>query len=259
MKRNKENLEKNLGAEKPSCKHRKVFLSMMSHELRAPLAVIQGSLDLLEDGLMCQSGQEVTSEINKIRRALGRVNGILKIFLDREQLNRDFKKERMKMIRPQEFICSQVEKAVVLWPERKFLVCTVDCAGFICADLAYLNIAFNNLFDNAANYSMPDTAISVECYEKNGFLFIVIVNQTDTADLEELSRYYEISYRGKKNKYSKPGEGVGLWLTCQIVEQEGGALSLDLDGDRFKVTVCLPMRTIKADVNYEQKQRAVNI
>jgi signal transduction histidine kinase len=241
MKLNKEYFEKKSTPEKSIPQHRKEFLTMMSHEFRTPLAVIQGSLDLLEETMICDPVQEGLIEIRKIKRALGKVNDLLNIFIERERESYVFDNNHLNLTSIEEYFEILLEKVRIIWPDRTFLISGLSSAGSIYADVAYLNIAFVNLFENAAKYSLPETEVLIEYYAKNGFLFISIVNQTDFADSEELKHYFEKFYRGKKSKDSRPGDGIGLWLACRIVEQQGGAVSLDFYDGRFKVSVCLPL------------------
>ncbi|NTV67652.1 MAG: HAMP domain-containing histidine kinase [Chlorobaculum sp.] len=241
MKINKEFIRKYSKPENSISKHRKEFLSMMSHEFRAPLAVIQGSLDLLEETMICDPSQDGLIEIQKIKRALGRVNDLLKIFIERERESYVFNNKHLNLTSIENYFEILLDKVRIIWPDRTFLISSLNCTGSIYVDAAYLNIAFVNLFENAAKYSLPQTEVLIEYYAKNGFLFISIVNQTDFADSEELKHYFEKFYRGKKSKDSRPGDGIGLWLACRIVEQQGGAVSLDFYDGRFKVSVCFPL------------------
>ena len=213
----------------------------MSHEFRTPLAVIQGSLNLLEDTMICDPLQEGKIEITKIKRALGRINDLLNIFIERERESYIFDNNHHNLTSIEEYFEILLQKVRIIWPDRTFLISALNCAGTIYVDSAYLNIAFVNLFENAAKYSLPGTEVLIEYYAKNGFIFISIINQTDFADSEELKHYFEKFYRGKKSKDSRPGDGIGLWLACKIVEQQGGAVSLDFYDGRFKVSVCLPL------------------
>jgi two-component system, LuxR family, sensor kinase FixL len=243
MKLNKEYFAKKSESENSISKHRKEFLTMMSHEFRAPLAVIQGSLNLLEETMICDPVQEGLIEIRKIKRALGKVNDLLNIFIERERERESyvFDNNHLNLTSIEKYFEILLEKVRIICPNRTFLISGLNSTGSIYVDIAYLNIAFVNLFENIAKYSLPETEVLIEYYAKNGFLFISIVNQTDFADSEELKHYFEKFYRGKKSKDSRPGDGIGLWLACRIVEQQGGAVSLDFYDGRFKVSVCLPL------------------
>lgn len=259
MKINKEFFEKYSRHENSFCEHRKEFLSMMSHEFRAPLAVIQGSIDLLQETMICEPRQEELDEIKKIKRALGRVNDLLKVFIERERDNYMFNGNQQNLMSIDKIFEILIEKVRVMWPDRTYSIREMNCIGSIYADMAYLNIAFINLFENAAKYSLPETEVVVEYYAKNGFLFISIVNQTDFADSEELRHYYEKYYRGKKSKKSRPGDGLGLWLACRIVEQQGGAVSLDFYDGCFKVSVCFPLNNFNTQTKQDKKEVIYNI
>lgn len=254
MKTNKECLKNKTNLENSKSRSRKDFLSMMSHEFRAPLAVIHGSLDLLEETMICDPLHEGLIEIRKIKRALSRINDLLKIFIERERESYMFDSNHLDLTSIDKFFKILLEKVQIIWPDRNFSISGLNCTGSIYVDVAYLNIAFVNFFENAAKYSLPESEVLVEYYTKNGFIFINIVNQTDLADSVELKHYFEKSYRGKKSKDSRPGEGIGLWLACRIVEQQGGAVSLDFYDSRFKVSVCLPLNNFIAQKEQGKKE-----
>jgi signal transduction histidine kinase len=94
---------------------------------------------------------------------------------------------------------------------------------------------FENLISNALKYALSGTRVYVTLTETRDRVTFVIQNislHELNFDAEEL---FERFKRGDQSRLTE-GSGLGLAIAKSIVELQGGTLSIDIDGDQFKVT-----------------------
>lgn len=95
---------------------------------------------------------------------------------------------------------------------------------------------FENLIGNALKYSMPNTRVHIHLYEQGDEITLTIKNvsayEIDFA-AEELFERFKRADQSRNTE----GSGLGLAIAKSIVELQGGKLSIDIDGDYFKVIV----------------------
>ncbi|MDR6552580.1 HAMP domain-containing sensor histidine kinase [Paenibacillus qinlingensis] len=93
---------------------------------------------------------------------------------------------------------------------------------------------FENLIGNALKYALPGTRVYVTLTENTERVILVIQNislHELNYDVEEL---FERFKRGDQSRGTE-GSGLGLAIAKSIVELQGGTLTIDIDGDQFKV------------------------
>ena len=152
-------------------KMRQDFVSNISHELRTPVTVIKGSLEVLENGLITDPGEmqeyfrQMSSDTAHLQRL---VNDLLE--LSRLQ-NTNFKIEKSELnladilkeaVRSMQRIAEQKQVTILLENE----------AGNVCffGDYGRLRQMFMIILDNAVKFAPADSAVSVKMYyEEKGF------------------------------------------------------------------------------------------
>lgn len=120
---------------------------------------------------------------------------------------------------------------------------------WIKANKTVIRGIFNNLFFNAAKYSLENSDIVASVNDTNGDSFIIhIMNEAKPIDPNEKESIFEYGFRGK-NSADIPGEGFGLAYTRRLCEVLGAGLELDIKEirkgeSRFDFKVVLPMRIV---------------
>ena len=96
-----------------------------------------------------------------------------------------------------------------------------------------------NLLDNAVKYGKPGNEIVLAVRELGLTIEISVTDQNEPISEEERTRIFERFYRGK-NAIEKEGVGIGLYLAREIIEKQGGCLSVCPAGHGNRFSIVLP-------------------
>jgi two-component system, OmpR family, sensor histidine kinase KdpD len=94
------------------------------------------------------------------------------------------------------------------------------------ADLARAKEVLIQLIENANQYSPHEQPITITAEKSDDFVMTSIADRGNGIDDPEQSLIFEKFYRGKDQRYTVQGTGMGLPIAKAIVEAHGGTISL---------------------------------
>jgi signal transduction histidine kinase len=217
------------------------FVSMVSHELRAPLTNINGSIELmLTDGDMDPNAQRTMLRIigEQTARLTRLVQGILNVSrIEARKLE----------IHPQAIdVKPLMEKAIenlsrtesiheFKLPERPL--------PLVWADPDRLEEILANLIDNAVKYSPEGGTIKLSARESDGRLIISVTDPGVGIPAKELDKIFEKFHRvDRGDARTTYGHGLGLYISKRFIEAHGGDIWVDSKlgkGSTFSFTLPL--------------------
>ncbi|MBN1296684.1 hybrid sensor histidine kinase/response regulator [bacterium] len=223
-------------------------MSVLAHELKSPLASIDGYLRILKDGSVVKD-PGTTQRI--VDRSLIRLDGMRKLILDILDLTRleSGQKQRKK---EDTDVCELTRRAFEtadVQAKERNIELTLNCAGktVIRADRGEMEIVMNNLVSNAIKYNRDGGRVTVSI---DGTGPRIVWKVTDTGigmSKDEMTRLFEEFYRVKNERTRNIlGSGLGLAVVKKIVllyqgeitvnskENEGTTFTIVLD---FEPTV----------------------
>jgi two-component system sensor histidine kinase KdpD len=102
-------------------------------------------------------------------------------------------------------------------------------------DVARARQVLVHLIENANQYSQPDEPITITAEAAGNFIVTSVADRGSGIDDPEQNLIFEKFYRGKDQRYSVEGTGMGLPIAKAIVEAHGGSLSLTSQRGRGSV------------------------
>ena len=219
------------------------FLRMMSHDLKTPLARIQGMTELVkkdpnplspkqEEAIdrISQSSHELSDFIGSVL-SLGRIESKeIKLQLKSKDVN----KLLTKVIFQCEYLAASKNIQIISEFEPLFS---------LKLDEDLIRQVFTNLIENAIKYSNENSKILVSTEESVGHLVVQVADQgIGIADCE-IPHVFTKFYRSMEVKNSAiKGSGLGLYLARYFVELHSGTISAEsVAGKGSTFTVKLPM------------------
>ena len=96
---------------------------------------------------------------------------------------------------------------------------------------------YENLFGNIAKYALPGTRVYVDAVISEDEVTIILKNITAEEIQVNASELAERFVRGDSSRNTE-GSGLGLAIAKSFTELQGGNLTIEVDGDLFKVSTC---------------------
>lgn len=237
-----ENLRAALEKERQVSELRTRFASMVSHEFRTPLAIIQSASDLLKhygDRLSDERKQDQLDEINtQVRQLTGLLEDILTINRA-ESYRLALQPEPLDL---RDLLGDLLREARLTAAEHHFDLTVTGEPVSTVLDAALLRRALGNLLSNAVKYSPDAGSIRVTLHYRRDTVAITIADQGIGIPREDQARLFDPFHRAS-NVGRVSGSGLGLAIVKQAVEAHGGSISIEsAEGRGSAFTVVLPAR-----------------
>ena len=225
------------------------FVSDASHELRTPIAVIQGYADMLsrwgkDDPTVLEEG------IAAIRSESAHMNKLIEqlLFLARGDSG------RTRMTAENCDLCQIVQEVYeefdMITPNRTWRVQTQGEVTAWC-DSAMIKQTLRILTENAVKYTQDGDSITLRAYISKGLPAVEVQDNGIGIAKEDLPHIFDRFYRADPNRTRKTGgTGLGLSIAKWIVDQHGGHFDV-LSRPDFgtRITVLLPLHKQAAQQN----------
>jgi two-component system sensor histidine kinase KdpD len=219
------------------------ILDSIAHEFRTPLTAIKASVTSLLTGSLDSAQQsELLTVINE---ESDRMNHLVEEARQLAQL--ESKKVELD-ITPHE-ISAAVDRAVILakktlgnHPIEVKVHSNVPAASF---DLELIVNVLQQLLENAAKYSPTGSPIQVSVENSETAILFSVADRGAGIDEMEQALIFDKFYRGKENRYSVQGTGMGLAIAKAVVEAHGGTIRVTSQlGQGSVFTFTLPLRVV---------------
>lgn len=219
------------------------FISMASHELRTPITVIRGYIELIKEKENLD--QETKENLSIVNISAERLNALIEDLLDVSRIEQG----RLKMSNEVMDVWPIVEdtlRELKVQSDAKGLVLSSvldpNTSAVINADKDRLKQVLINIIGNSIKYT-PAGGVEVKAINRDKKLIIFIKDTGIGMSAKERERLFEKFYRVKNKKTSEiSGTGLGLWITKQIVELMNGSISVDsMEGVGTQITLEFPL------------------
>ena len=202
---------------------RREFLSNVSHELKTPIALIQGYAEGLKEDIT--QDKEIMDEASKM-------NNIVKKLLTLNQLefgNGTISMERFDIC---DLIVNYLQSAAILCRQKEVRVIMGEYPPvYVWADEYMVEEVFGNYFSNAMNHVADDRVIDVKLSVGEKAVRVSVFNTGRPIPEECLDHIWEKFYKVDKARTREyGGSGVGLSIVKAIMEsmnQKYGAVNYD--------------------------------
>ncbi|OCA70618.1 two-component sensor histidine kinase [Chryseobacterium artocarpi] len=221
----------------------KHFVSNISHELRTPLSAIITELEHSSEKEQTQEEYQQT-----IQYALDDARNMVKLsnsLMDLAKASYDPNEISFSEIRLDEILLESYSKIIKENSEYKVSLnidSDIDEPQLLLQGNEYLlQVAFNNLIDNACKYS-PIHTCSIEVKGDSKTLSIQFINTGITISQNDLLHIFEPFYRSEDSTKEK-GYGIGLFLTEKIIHLHHATIKVVSENNETVFTVIFEIET----------------
>ncbi len=200
------------------------FISVLAHELKAPLGAIEGYLSILSDRSMRQDPEKVDQ---MVQRSLIRCEGMRKLIYDLLDLTRiesGLKKRDLVQADVVEVAQAAIETHRAAAADRGITIeLHGDGGANMTADRSELEIILNNLISNAIKYNRERGRVDVTVTTEDEQVLIRVSDTGIGMTPEECARLFQDFVRIKNNKTKNIlGSGLGLSTVRKLANLYGG-------------------------------------
>jgi PAS domain S-box-containing protein len=241
-KRAEEDLRETLEREKELGQLKSNFVSMVSHEFRTPLGIIQSSAELLRDFYQKMPTREREGQLESITRNTRRMAAMMEQILALSRLEAgklEFRPAALHL----DLFCRRIVDEVLSATNRRCPIELVLGSSLppAQADERLLQHIFTNLLSNAVKYSEPGACVRFKLERESGELLCVIRDEGIGISENDQQMLFTAFHRGA-NVGNRAGTGLGLLLVHRCVELHHGAVRIESQvGQGTTVTVRLPV------------------
>ena len=218
---------------------REELLSLVSHDLRAPLTVTQVRAQrLLRSGV----DRAVARDAQAILTSARRMNAIIQDLIDLPSLETGQVRLRRRPVRLQTFLPELVDRLVPAAQAERIQIDVPEDIPEVPADPDRLERALTNLLTNALKYSAPRRPIVVKAVRHADEVVISVTDEGPGIPAEEVPHLFDRYYRAKTGLHVE-GVGLGLYISKQLVEAHGGRIWVESrPGEGSTFSFSLPLR-----------------
>ena len=227
----KKSLENALEQERNLNQMQRDFISMVSHEFRTPLAIIDGIAQRIVRQKNPMTTEVLSEKVSIIRSTVKKMTGLIDETLcvarhEDGMLEISIQPCDLKYIL--QGICdSQME----INEGRTITFNSEGLPDVIHADPSHLDHIFTNLISNAIKYSPPDQPVEVQAWSDSNGVSVSVMDYGFGIPRNEIPFIFNRFYRASTSS-GIVGTGIGLYLVKILTEMHGGCIEIDSTVDQ---------------------------
>jgi len=202
------------------------FIALAAHELRGPITVIRGYLDVLRDELAPLMQADQTELIDRLNVSANRLSGYINNILNVSRYDRRHLQLHLREDRLDQIIDSlKPDLDMRARTQNRLLSYTIPTdLPTVAADRNSLGEVISNLVDNAIKYSSDGGQIIVAAAVKGNFVECTVQDFGIGIPGNVVQNLFSKFYRSHVSRQTVAGTGLGLYISKAIVESHGGQI-----------------------------------
>jgi two-component system sensor histidine kinase KdpD len=224
---------------------RTALLASLGHDLRTPLAGIQGAASTLRSTWDALAPETRADLLETIEQDVGRMARFLANIADLTRLESGEVRPRLAPV----LVAEIVDAALGRIPELWHVAVRVPEGARVSSDPALLEQTLFNVLDNAKKYAPDGSLVRIRCESKGGEMCLSVADEGLGIPPEEMGHVFDSFFRVQRGDRTAPGTGLGLAIARGLVEAMGGRITAvspnpQASSEGFPgtvITICLPL------------------
>lgn len=217
------------------------FVSMVAHELKTPVAAVQGFLKIiLDDSIPVSREQEREYQSRSVIRLQGLLD-LVNDLLDISRMELKTKQREFSDLSVKEILESTVQflKFEAEHKNIQFVTKFPETLPALHADINEITRLFTNIISNAIKYNKEDGKIFITVQDENNYIVTDITDTGIGLKAGEKDKLFQEFFRAKNEKTRGiSGTGLGLSIVQRIVESYHGKITVSSEygkGSTFRI------------------------
>jgi len=221
-------------------KLRRDLIANISHDIRTPISIVHGYVEtlIIKHGSLDETKQK--EYLNTIIKSTERLKRLVEDLFELSKLESRQVKPRMEVFFISELLQDLVRKYKLLAQEKKIVLETeiLSAAPMVLADVAMIERVFQNLIDNAINYTPENGKVKVSVEKDKARVLLKVTNTGKEIPPNELPKIFDRYYK-IENKSGR-GTGLGLAIVKNILEIHRSDISVTSENSETTFSFDLP-------------------
>jgi two-component system phosphate regulon sensor histidine kinase PhoR/two-component system sensor histidine kinase VicK len=218
------------------------FIALAAHELRGPITIIRGYLDLLDDELQQTLKPDQQVLIDRLQVSAEQLSGYISNILNVSRYDRNHLKLHLHEDTLLDIIKTLIPDLALRakTKNRRLTFHIPPDLPTIAADRSSMSEVLSNLIDNAIKYSHDNGEIIIRAAIKGNFVEVTLQDFGIGMPGSVMGNLFTKFYRSHRSRQQVSGTGLGLYICKAIVESHGGTIwvrSVEGQGSTFGFTI----------------------
>jgi signal transduction histidine kinase len=226
------------------------FIAFAAHELRGPITVIRGYLDVLNDELAERLEDDQHELLERLIVSANRLSSYVNNILNASRYDR----RHLKVLLREDSLADiydMVSDDMQLRASSQNRMLSVSIPKdlpTVAADRGSISEVFSNLIDNAVKYSNEGGLVNVSARKEGDFVKVAVEDHGIGMPGSVVSNLFHKFYRSHRSRETVAGTGIGLYICKAIVESHGGTIGVrSAEGEGSTFEFSLPIYSTVAD------------
>ena len=216
------------------------FVSVVSHELKTPVALIKGYVSTLRREDVEWDPEVMDNSLEVIEEEADRLTHLIEDLLDASRLQAGGMQLKRSDIAFHQLANRLAERFNVQTEDHEIIVDIPEDLPVVMADETRIEQVLSNLISNAIKYA-PDGKIRISGREQPDEVIICVEDEGPGIATGDLPHIFDRFYRAPETSRKTKGAGLGLYLARAIVEAHNGRMWADPKADKgAKICFCIP-------------------
>ncbi|WP_152404275.1 HAMP domain-containing sensor histidine kinase [Paenibacillus cellulositrophicus] len=224
-----------------SFRQQKQFVDDASHELRTPITILEGHLNMLnrwgkKDPAILE--ESLNASLQEVRRLKGLVQGLLALSRSDSATLTD----HIERIRIEPFMIQTLKRMEHLYPEFAFRMKAEGTGKMVRINPLHLEQMLLIVIENAVKYSAEHKEIDIRCYEEQKRVCISIQDYGIGIPTAEIQHVFDRFYRVDRARSREiGGTGLGLAIAKNLISHYQGEIAMtSVEDEGTRVTLSFP-------------------
>lgn len=228
------------------------YFSNISHEIKTPLTLLSGPLDILLDRF--RANDDVNEKLNLMRRQSKKMQQLIEQVHDFRRADANLLKMEYSRFNFDVFVQELLKdyKYIAKSENKTIKIATGNTPIIVSADKDKLEKIFDNLLSNALKHTQDNDTITFEYASNEKDLIVNIADTGHGIDSADLPHIFERFYQSHKKKNAhKSGSGIGLAFSKHLVEMHYGFIDVESEiekGTTFITRLPIVKKHSKSDI-----------
>jgi PAS domain S-box-containing protein len=217
------------------------FVSMVSHELKAPISAVYGFLNLILNNPVPVSEEQKADFLKRSQKRLDSLLKMVNDLLDISRMEMKTIQREIKEVNPFEIIKNITEmfRYDIESKDLSLKIRNETGCALIKADQEELSRLYTNLVSNAIKYNRANGSIEIKLTKDNQYYISEVKDTGIGLKPEEKEKLFREFFRAKnENTRNISGTGLGLSIVKRLVDSYAGKIEVEStynEGTMFRI------------------------